>query len=179
MRELLKQAKKRLDRIDGFVFFGAGKDILKPKKSGRRIADFLNWLDYVFFSFLDYLDTKYIFKGRAIRTLKGRVRSRSERKLVAFFDNSKIKYVYEKVLVLGGIKLHPDFYLPEHDVYVEFWGKADSDARYQRNMRQKKAVYRKYQVPLISIYPRHLKSIGSEFPVLFKNATGRDFPERS
>ena len=48
------------------------------------------------------------------------VKSRSERRIADYFDRFNVKYVYEPTL--DGIYARPDFYLPDYDVYVEFWG---------------------------------------------------------
>jgi hypothetical protein len=173
MKNWVIMAKKKLDKLDAVVFSGAGQDVLKPKKQGKWISYFFDWLDYHFFKLLDYIDTKFIFKGRAVRTKTGRVRSRYERKMINFFEESNIEYVYEPLLVLGGIKLHPDFYLPRYKIYVEFWGMADFSPSYQRYMARKLRLYKKHNVPLISIYPRHLKDIRKSFFELLEKTNGK------
>ncbi len=171
----VKEVKEALDRLDARVLHGAGQDIIKPKKTGNPVTDFLNWLDFVVFSFLDRLDTRFIFKKRAVRTENGRVRSRAERKLACFFKKHNIDYIYEPTLTLDNIKLHPDFYLSRYGVYVELWGLADTDEGYQKTMALKRRLYQKHRVPLISVYPRHLKDLEKSFPALFEEATGRQF----
>ena len=162
-----------LEKIDAIIFFGAGRDILKPKNKGNILCNALGRLDYFFFTFLDSLDAKIFFKGRRVRTAKGRVRSRGERKITQFFDRRGIAYAYERQIVLDGITLNPDFYLPGYNVYVEFWGMADFSLRYQRIMSLKKALYRKHAVPIISIYPRHIAKLDNVFANLFQKATGK------
>ena len=53
-----------------------------------------------------------------------KVRSRAEALISNFFYNNKIRSVYEKTIYYkedGGDKtLHPDFYLPDYDVYIEY-----------------------------------------------------------
>lgn len=49
-------------------------------------------------------------------------KSHQERFISEYLDRKKVKYIYEHPLTLGNQKLHPDFYLPEFDVYVEYWG---------------------------------------------------------
>ena len=53
-----------------------------------------------------------------------RVRSRAEALISNFFYNNKIRSVYEKTIYYkeeGEDKtLHPDFYLPDYDIYIEY-----------------------------------------------------------
>ena len=53
-----------------------------------------------------------------------KVRSRAEALISNFFYNNKIRSVYEKTIYYKedgeDKKLHPDFYLPDYDVYIEY-----------------------------------------------------------
>lgn len=180
IREKLAALDKKvfvwLKKIYLAVSFGAGKDIIKPKKTRWMFIDILNRLDYYVLNFLRRLDAKVLFQGRQIPTPEGMVRSHSERKIVNFFMKHGIRYEYEKPLVLEQITIRPDFYLPDYNVYVEFWGMADSDGEYQKTMRLKKMLFQKHQIPLISIYPRHIQKLERNFPALFLKATGKELP---
>lgn len=169
---IVKMIKTLLDQAYGQIIRGGGKDIIKPKKTGSRVVDFLNWFDFIVFSFLDSLDTYVMFKGRSIRTEKGRVRSRAEKKIVIFFEKHNISYVYEPKLTLNNIRLHPDFFLPQYGIYVEFWGMINESQVYRKTMKLKKRLYRKNNIPVISLYPRHIKNLEKCFPLLFHKATG-------
>ena len=49
------------------------------------------------------------------------VRSRAEALISNFLYNHKIRYVYEKPIYYADNKtLHPDFYLPDYDIYIEY-----------------------------------------------------------
>lgn len=170
--------RKKLDRFDSVLLYGAGRDIAKPKKRGKVIVDLLDWFDYVFFSLLDRIDTAIFFEGRAVRAARGRVRSRLERKLAYFFERNGVRYQYERPITLDGIKLHPDFYLPDYQVYVELWGMSGLNQRYTKIMERKKALYKKHKLPVISLYQWHLRKIDQKFPALFKKLTGKDFPRK-
>lgn len=167
---VLRRLKIGLDRLDAEVFYGAGEELRRPKMGRSRVLYLLNWLDYVVFGFLDRIDTRTIFKNRGVPTRNGRVRSRAEKRLAGFFESQQINYEYEPSLVLAGKELSPDFYLPDHEVYVELWGLADSDRRYQRMMSLKKALYARHSIPVISIYPRHLSCLPKVFPRLLEKA---------
>lgn len=175
--KVLKLIKNKLDRLDEKALYGAGQDILRPKKTDNPLIDSLKLLYYYVVKSLDWLDTKFIFKKRTVRTKKGRVRSRVERKLAHFFEKYHIDYIYEQTLILGDVKLHPDFYLSEYEVYVELWGLANEDKKYRRIMGLKRKLYRKHNIPVISVYPRHLKDLEKSFPVLFKKTTGQEFSQ--
>ena len=55
-----------------------------------------------------------------------RVRSRAEALISNFFYNNKIRSVYEKTIYYTDPDtnedktLHPDFYLPDYDLYIEY-----------------------------------------------------------
>ncbi len=157
-----------------WVFHGAGVIILPPKPTGNPVKRALGWLDYRVFSLLDAIDTKVFFKNRKERTARGRVRSNGERKIARYFESHGISYAYERRLVLEGRKLSPDFYLPEHNVYVEFWGRVNEDRRYRAFMCKKKELYRRHHITVISVQPRHVQHIQHHFPRLFHQATGKE-----
>jgi DNA helicase-4 len=57
------------------------------------------------------------------------VRSRAEQRIAEYFDEIGLRYESERELE-AGIWIftekvsRPDFYLPDYDVYVEYWGNA-------------------------------------------------------
>ena len=156
------------------VFRGAGHDILKPKKKRSTVRHWLDVLDYTVLRNLDRVDARVFFGNRRVPTSRGRVRSIGERRVIKFFEKHSLRYVYEKKLILGAVTLHPDFYLPDHKVYVEFWGMVDISARYRGIMAAKKRLFEKHGIPVISIYPRDFKRLQSVFQKRFKEVTGRD-----
>jgi len=75
----------------------------------------------------------------------------------------------------------PDFYLPDYDVYVEFWGLLSAEDHltrnnYERHMRRKMAIYHKNNKRLVSIYPDNLNNLDWIFRKKFRNVTGFDLP---
>lgn len=123
-------------------------------------------------------------------TQKGEeVRSFAEKRIADYFARNNINYVYEKeVRVRGGCLLlseyvvgNPDFYLPDYDVYVEYWGLVDApDKRtreqYVHNMKKKMAIYYRNNIKFISIYPRNLENLDWIFRTKFKKVTGTELP---
>ncbi len=66
-------------------------------------------------------------------TLRGEtVKSIGERRIADYFEKNKINYVYEqeargKFSFLSYKISSPNFYLPDYDVYVEYWGLVNAD----------------------------------------------------
>ncbi|MEM4658537.1 MAG: hypothetical protein QXX77_08985 [Candidatus Methanosuratincola sp.] len=125
--------------------------------------------------------------GIKSQTLEGEdVRSVGEKRIADFFTRNGINYVYEKSAKTHGILFsntisHPDFYLPDHDVYVEYWGLVDADDTrvkddYISQMKWKMAQYHKHNIKFISIYPNNLDNLDWVFRQKFKKVTGYDLP---
>jgi hypothetical protein len=53
----------------------------------------------------------------------------------------------------------PDFYLHDFGIVIEFYGRADSDSKYEANSIRKTKVYNMNKVNLIRVYPRHIHRI--------------------
>ena len=107
------------------------------------------------------------------------VRSFSEKRIADYFKKNNIRYVYERSPDYA-IR-NPDFYLPDYDVYVEYWGLLNADdswtrENYERNMRRKMAIYHKRNKRLVSIYPQNLENLDWIFRKKFNNATGFNLP---
>lgn len=80
------------------------------------------------------------------------VQSEGERLLADWFTAHHIAYRYdERFRILSGHAIRPDFYLPELDVYVEYWGMDTAD--YKIGMLKKQQLYQQEEKRLISIHP--------------------------
>ncbi|HMO50368.1 MAG TPA: HEAT repeat domain-containing protein [Kiritimatiellia bacterium] len=55
--------------------------------------------------------------------------------------------------IIKGYAIRPDFYLPELDVYIEYWGMEDN-LDYRIGMLEKQKLYQQAGKRLISLYPR-------------------------
>jgi hypothetical protein len=114
------------------------------------------------------------------------VRSRAEQRIANYFDSIGLRYQYEKELETGfwifTRKLScPDFFLPDYDVYVEYWGMLDVEndhdrTQYERSMKYKMARYHELGIKFISLYPRDLTHLDSIFRGKFKAVAGIDLP---
>ena len=95
-------------------------------------------------------------RGKKCRTLKGEwVKSKAEKKIADFLYTHSINYKYEPTR----IGLRPDFYLPAHGVYIEYWGLADSSDQYRKRMYVKMARYKKHGVNIVSLYPSDMNNL--------------------
>ena len=80
------------------------------------------------------------------------VQSDGERLLCEVLTAEGIRYRYdERFRILNGYAIRPDFYLPEFDVYVEYWGMDTAD--YKIGMLKKQQLYQQQGKKLISLYP--------------------------
>lgn len=90
---------------------------------------------------------------KKIRTKDGSwVQSVGERVIADILAAEKIRYRYdERFRILDGYAIRPDFYLPEFDVYVEYWGMDTAD--YKIGMLKKQKLYQQQGKKLVSLYP--------------------------
>lgn len=90
-----------------------------------------------------------------------KVRSRAEALISNFFYNNKIRSVYEKTIYYkenGEDKqLHPDFYLPDYDVYIEY--NEIKKKSYLKNKAYTKKIYDKLGFKVIIMDEQDLCSI--------------------
>jgi len=123
---------------------------------------------------------------RSTTKLGVEVRSRAEQEIADYFDSIGLRYEYERELESGlwiftKKVSSPDFYLPDFDVYVEYWGMLGVDnnydrSKYTRAMKYKMARYHDLGVKFISIYPDNLKNLDWIFRKRFREVTGQFLP---
>jgi hypothetical protein len=122
--------------------------------------------------------------GKRSRTKLGiEVRSGAERQIADYFQSIGMRYEYERELearfwIFRKKISCPDFYLPDHDVYVEYWGMLGVEnrherAKYERSMKYKMARYHQLGVKFISLYPRDLAHLDRAFRERFTSLTGK------
>ena len=87
------------------------------------------------------------------------VKSKSEREIDNYLFEHKIPHAYEKALIIGSEVFHPDFYLPEIDVYLEHWGYDESNLEYTKRKEYKIPKYREKGITLISTYEKDMKDV--------------------
>lgn len=83
------------------------------------------------------------------------VQSAGERSIADWLATRGIAYRYDaKFRIIGEFQIRPDFYLPELDVYIEYWGL--DTPQYKMSMYKKQMLYQQAGKRLISIYPPDL-----------------------
>lgn len=83
------------------------------------------------------------------------VQSAGERRIAEWLTQHKIRYRYDaKFRIIGEFQIRPDFYLPELDVYVEYWGM--DTPQYKMSMYKKQMLYQQEGKRLVSVYPHDL-----------------------
>jgi hypothetical protein len=86
--------------------------------------------------------------------------SDGERLIADRLAAQNIAYRYdERYQILNGHAIRPDFYFPEFDVYVEYWGMDTAD--YRIGMLKKQQLYQQEGKRLISLYPADKPRLGA------------------
>lgn len=79
------------------------------------------------------------------------VQSDGERLIAEWLSARGIVYRYDnRFRIIKGYAIRPDFYLPEYDLYIEYWGMDTLD--YQIGMLEKKKLYQQAGKKLVSFY---------------------------
>jgi hypothetical protein len=104
-------------------------------------------------------DTK-VELNKTIRTSDGTlVQSDGERLIAEWLADNNIACRYdERFRIVEGYAIRPDFYLPELDVYIEYWGMDTAD--YKIGMLKKQKLYQQEGKRVISLYPEDKPRIG-------------------
>ena len=85
------------------------------------------------------------------------VRSRAEAMIDAWLYENRVVHAYEK-LVRVEQKMYCDFYLPEYDLYIEFWG-LESNQKYKARKERKLEIYRQNDLRLVEIKNEHINNL--------------------
>ena len=75
------------------------------------------------------------------------VRSKAEVIIANWLHHHKIRYEYEKKI--PGEYMMCDYYLPDYDIYIEYWG--GSEPEYEARKKEKLASYHRQGLKLISL----------------------------
>ncbi len=91
---------------------------------------------------------------KTLHTVDGTlVQSDGERRIADWLASHGIAYRYDaRLRIIEGFQIRPDFYLPEYDVYIEYWGM--DTPRYKAGMYLKQDLYMHAGKRLISLYPQ-------------------------
>ncbi len=88
------------------------------------------------------------------------VQSEGERRIAEWLTKHGLAYRYDsKYRIIAEFQIRPDFYLPELDVYIEYWGL--NTPQYKMSMYKKQTLYQQQGKRLISVYPKDLPVLDS------------------
>ncbi len=105
------------------------------------------------------------------------VASKSEKRVADWLFENGYNYIYEETIEFpDGERIKYDFYLPDTDIYIEYWGMAgvknkDGD-RYRERKAEKIETYNKYKIRLMSLYPTDLEELDKVIPESIARLTG-------
>jgi hypothetical protein len=86
------------------------------------------------------------------------VQSDGERRISDWLTAHGLTYRYDaKFRIIGEFQIRPDFYLPELDIYIEYWGM--DTPQYKMSMYKKQMLYQQEGKRLISVYPHDLPNL--------------------
>ncbi|MCK5853477.1 HEAT repeat domain-containing protein [bacterium] len=99
--------------------------------------------------------------NKKIRTNDGNfVQSLGEQKIADWLTNHNILYRYDqRYRIISDFAVRPDFYLPEFDIYIEYWGMDTPD--YKIGMLKKLKLYQQEGKKLLSLYPKDKNNLDS------------------
>ena len=116
-------------------------------------------------------------------TLHGEhVKSRAEKQIADYFATNGICYRYEwkaetNAIIFKRTFAHPDFFLVDYDVYVEYWGLVSASKDYRRIMKWKMSQYHENKIKYISLYPDNLRNLDWIFRAKFRKVVGVELPQ--
>jgi hypothetical protein len=91
------------------------------------------------------------------------VKSRAEAMIDNWLDKQGITHEYEPSLTLSGNTVKPDWYLPDADVYVEFWGFLARDNQdYDKRRKHKEQLYAAGNKKLVGLVSIDLEDINTK-----------------
>lgn len=86
------------------------------------------------------------------------VQSKGEKRIGDWLAAKGIAYRYDaRMLIAGGERIRPDFYLPEFDLYIEYWGMDTPE--YLASRQRKQILYQRERKKLISLSFRDLERL--------------------
>jgi hypothetical protein len=88
------------------------------------------------------------------------VQSQGEKRIADWLTAHGIAYRYDaKFRIIAEFQIRPDFYLPEMDLYIEYWGL--DTPQYKMSMYKKQTLYQQEGKRLVSVYPKDLAGLDS------------------
>ena len=105
------------------------------------------------------------------------VRSRAELVIDNWLYTNRIFHEYEKYLPTTE-RVLSDFYLPEQDIYIEFWG-LENDSQYNARKKEKLKIYHKYQFRLLELHDSDLLNLEDSLASKLRGFADKKLQKRS
>lgn len=120
----------------------------------------------------DPLDAEY--EGNLIPEDGHIVKSKSEMIIDNHLYSHNIKHGYELPLILDDengkkVTLHPDFYIPDKELYIEHWGYGEENKKYTESKEYKIKLYNLNKITVICTTEEDIPQIASILPYKLKN----------
>lgn len=87
-----------------------------------------------------------------------KVRSQYEKICADWLNRNDIEFQYEPLMLIKGRQFRPDFYLPQHNLFLEICG-YNHMPFYRDSIARKKALYDKYGLKSVFVNCGNLKSL--------------------
>lgn len=87
-----------------------------------------------------------------------RVKSQGELLIDNWLFNNKILHAYGYYVQKAGEAHACDFYIPQHDIYVEYWGMI-GNPKYDESRKSRLRFYQANHLKLLQIFPRDLSAL--------------------
>ena len=102
------------------------------------------------------------------------VKSKTEVIIDDYFYNHQIKHAYEIPVPMpdengNTVTLHPDFYLPDYDVYLEHWGYGEENKRYTEAKKYKINLYNLNHKTVICTYEKDMNNMSAMLKFKLEN----------
>lgn len=98
------------------------------------------------------------------RTVDGhRVRSKAEAMIDNFLYSNGIVHAYEKRLPLENQTVISDFYIPNGQIYIEYWGLEENE-KYAKRKSEKLKIYEENKFKLISLNEADVENLDDSLP---------------
>lgn len=153
--EAIREAVRLLDAAALHRCTRCGREVTAEEHARSSQAFQRTFCDRCFDEvFLDRrnFDTKVELHKTIVARAGTLVQSDGERLIADWLAARHIAYRYdERFRILAGHAVRPDFYLPELDLYIEYWGMDTAD--YKIGMLKKQQLYQQEGKRLISVYP--------------------------
>lgn len=109
----------------------------------------------------EYTEYKAKYRGSYICVDGHKVRSLSECLLDNTLHRWGVPHQYEDYILKNLRNYKYDFYLPENDLYIEFFG--CSGEKYARNTEEKKKFYQENNLKMVALVPEDLGDVEKNF----------------